>query len=154
MDDKKPLSLINMESVSDAILEMVAKYPDFPFIASKDTILWQSIQLAIESIGIFTAPGACYLKKYITGSFIALLPIQLIYKCNPSSNSERMTSQQVLENLAIWLEKSTATFTNPQLSLTSIERTSPVFKRAAEQNGFWEYTCTLNIKYSVEKRRF
>lgn len=151
MQEKEKLSLIDSETISEAIMEMVAEYPDLPFHASAKNILWQSIA-DTESIGLFTLQGAVYLSRYVSGSYIAQFPFRIVYKCSPGGNRERMDKQNFVSDLSAWLEKCTATFKDTRILLQSIDRTSPVYKKGADNGGAEEYTCTMNLKYMFKKK--
>ncbi len=149
MEEEK-LKYIDMEGISEAILTMVAGYPELPFVANSKTVQWQSLD-ANEGIGIFTMSGAVYLRKYVSGSYVAQMPFQLMYRCTPTTNRARMSSQEFVEGLAKYLEGCTATFKDTHLEMQSIERTSPVLKREADNDGNETYMVAMNCKYYFKK---
>ncbi len=149
-NEPQPLSVMDMETISDAVLELVAQYPDLPFKATSTNILWQSVAEG-ESIGLLTMQGAYYLSKYVSGTYTALFPFQIIYKCNPTNNQGRINKQNLVAELSAWLETCTATFTDPRITLEKIERTSPVYKKEADGSGYEQYTCSMNLKYQFKK---
>lgn len=102
MEEEK-LTYSDMEGISEALLQMVADFPELPFAANSKTIQWQSLA-ASEGIGIFTTSGAIYLQKYISGSYVAQMPFQLMYRCAPTTNRARMSSQEFVDSLAKYLE--------------------------------------------------
>lgn len=147
-----PLSVEDMENISEAILRLVANYPDLPFEANSKTIQWQNVD-DTEGIGLYTLQGGIYLRRYLNGSYRGQFPFRILYKCNPTSNKTRLNSQELVSDLARWLEKCTATFTDERLKLEKIERTSPVFKNNADESGSEMYTCTLRAEYFFKKGR-
>lgn len=150
MADAIPLSLTDMETISEAVLQLVSQYPNLPFTASSQNVLWQSIAKA-ESIGLYTLSGAIYLSKYVSGSYVAQFPFRIIYKGNPTVNKARIKKENLVAELSEWLETCTATFTDTRITLQSIERTSPVYKQDAEESGYELYSCTMNLKYFYKK---
>lgn len=150
MANEEKLTYSDMEGISEAILKMVADFPDLPFAANSKTIQWQSLA-ATEGIGIFTTSGAVYIRKYISGSYVAQMPFQLLYRCTPTTNRARMSSQEFVEALAKYLENCTATFKDEHLEMQSIERTSAVLKREADNDGNETYMVALNCKYYFKK---
>ncbi|MBR5635324.1 MAG: hypothetical protein IKW81_00145 [Pseudobutyrivibrio sp.] len=147
---QQPMSISNQETAGLAIFYLVSKYPELPFKADAQSIQWQSLT-AKEGIGIFTMQGAHYISKYISGSYKGVIPMRLIYKSNPTSNKGRKNASIFLGELANWLETCTATFQDEHMELESIERMSPVFKMDAKENGYEEYTCTINVKFYYKK---
>ena len=150
MADPTPLSLTDMNTISEAVLQLVSKYPNLPFTAKASNVLWQSIAEA-ESIGLYTLSGAIYLSKYVSGSYVAQFPFSISYKCNPSVNKARISKEKLITDLSKWLEECTATFKDTRITLQSIERTSPIYKKDADDNGYEIYSCAMNLKYFYKK---
>ncbi len=151
MADPTPLSLIDVETISEAVLLMVKQYPNLPFTASASNVLWQSFATT-ESIGIYTAPGAIYLRKYISGSYVAQFPFMVIYKVTATNSKSRINKQTSMENLSAWLTECTATFKDEHITLEKIERTSPVIKIEKDADGFEQYRFTMNLTYQFTKK--
>ena len=145
MDKPMPMSISDMDGVSEAIITLVSKYPDLPFKAKESTVQWQS--LPEEGIGMFTESGAVYLKRYIGGSFVGQLPFQIMYRVKPTNNKARLNSQKVLEGLTRWLETCTASFKDNSLQIRDITRSTPVTKLQAENGGDELYVCSMNVQY-------
>lgn len=150
MADLKPISIADMESMSEAVLTIVSSYPGLPSAISTKKIYWQYLA-DDECIGIFTLQGGVYLKKYIDGSYVAQFPFRIIYKCNPTANYSRINKQNLVENIGKWLETSKVTLKDEHVDIQSIERTSPVYTSDVKDNGFTLYTQSLNIKYMYMK---
>lgn len=150
MEELEKITVADMETISNAVLQMIKSYPELPATLKK-AVLWQYLDKA-ESLGIYTMTGAVYLKKYISGSYIAQFPFRIIYKCNPTTNNARMTKQNLLDKMGRWLEESCgATFKDAHITIQSIERTSMVYKQDADSSGYELYMCTMNIKYMYKK---
>lgn len=153
MADPKPLNLIDMETISEAILQMVAQYPDLPFTATAKNIVWQNTP-PDGGMGIIPLPnGAFYVSQYLSGSYVAQVPFRIIYRANPTTNPGRIEKENLVHDLSEWLETCTATFTDARIQLQKIERTSPVYKSQAQDSGYEDYTCTLTLEYFYKKGR-
>ncbi len=151
MADPTPLSLTDVETISESVLLMVKQYPNLPFTATASNVLWQSLAKT-ESIGIYTLQGAIYLRKYVSGSYVAQFPFRVVYKVNPTTSKARISKQSFMENLSSWLTGCTATFNDEHITLEKIERTSPVIKIEADADGFEQYTFTMNLIYQFTKK--
>lgn len=150
MAENQPMNINDQESAGLAIFYLCSKYPNLPFTAKQENLQWQNLGSS-ECLGVFTMQGAHYLKKYVSGSYEGLVPLRLIYKTSPTSNGGRKNADTFLSDLASWLETCTATFKDNHMTLDSIERTSPVFKSDADNSGYEQYACTLNVKYFYKK---
>lgn len=144
-----PLSLNDMAGVSEAIVELISKYPELPFKANAQTITWQGLGLG-EGIGIITLSGAVYLKKYVSGSFVGQMPFRIEYQSKPTTNKARIKAQRFLESLAYWMETCGIQF-DEEIELQQIERTTPVIKNRVYEDGSEVYSCTMNIQYYKRK---
>ena len=61
MEELEKITVADMETISNAVLQMIKSYPELPTTLKK-TVLWQYLDKA-ESLGIYTMTGAVYLKK-------------------------------------------------------------------------------------------
>lgn len=151
MAEEEKLTIKDAESAQKAILALVLEYPGFPrtFKAGNDTVKWNSINEG-ASIGIFPMQGAVYLKKYVSGSYVAQMPFQMIYKCSPTTNKASLNAQQLLNDLAAWMEESGIEFKDPHLTLQSINRTSQVFSGGQDEKTVM-YAVNMQLKYFYKK---
>lgn len=151
MAEEEKLTIKDAESAQKAMLALVLEYPGFPrtFKANDDTVKWNSIK-ADTSIGIFPMQGAVYLKKYVSGSYVAQMPFQMIYKCSPTTNKASLNAQQMLNDLAAWMEESGIEFKDPHLTLQSIDRTSQVFSGGQDEKTVM-YAVNMQFKYFYKK---
>ncbi len=151
MEDKiETLSVKDMNTISEAVLNLVFYYPDFPFKATAKNIQWQCLGDS-EGIGLFTLQGARYLSRYVSGSYSAQFPFRIVYKCSPNSNKLRLEKQTLVENLSTWLENCSAELKDTQIQIEKIEQTSNVYKLDADKDGYEQYTCSMNLKYFYKK---
>lgn len=151
MAEAEKLTIKDAENAGKGLLALALAYPDYPkgFKADNTTIKWNSIN-ADRSIGLFPMQGAVYSKKYVSGSYVAQMPFQMIYKCSPTTNKAIMDAQDVLNNLAAWMEESGIEFKDPHLTLESIERTSPVFSGGQDEKMV-VYAINMKLKYFYKK---
>lgn len=151
MEKVENLAIQDAESAQKAILSLILKYPDFPktFKANNKTVRWNNTDMD-SGIGIFTLNGARYIKKYVSGSYEAQVPFQIIYTSSPTTNTANIDSQMVLENLGRWLENAGIGFKDSNMSLETIRRTSVVFpvKRDEEQVS---YGVNMQLIYFYRK---
>ena len=151
MDEKERLTNEDSESAQKAILSLVLKYPDFPktFKADNSSVKWNGIEDK-TSIGIFPLQGAIYLKKYVSGSYTAQMPFQIVFRSSPTTNKANIDAQNVLEGLAKWLERSGIEFKDQNMKLEGISRTSNVFSSTQDENKV-DYGINMQLKYFYKK---
>lgn len=145
------LDTVPQEIVGLAVMNAISQgYTEFPFTKSASTVLWQGLASS-QSFGLFTQQGAYYLKKYINGAYIGLMPLRLIYKCSPSDNAGRLAAEKVCSQVARWLERNTSSInqliTDNGIQIEQITRSSPTYKSDADNSGFEQYTCSINIRF-------
>nr|DAS66187.1 MAG TPA: Minor capsid protein from bacteriophage [Caudoviricetes sp.] len=151
MAEPEKLTIRDAENAGKGLLALVMAYPDYPrgFKADNSTVKWNSIN-EDRSIGVFPIQGAVYLKKYVSGSYVAQMPFQIIYKCSPTTNKASMDAQEMLNNLAAWMEESGIEFKDPHLTLEAIARTSPVFGGNQNEKTV-TYAVNMQLKYFYKK---
>ncbi len=105
LDEKERLSDKEYESIGRLLLELIAECPYVPDAVAQEPggILYQSIGTK-AFIGIYTLPGARYLKKYVSGNFTAQIDFQVAYKSFPETNQQRVDAQAAVDNIMSWLE--------------------------------------------------
>ncbi|MBO5283657.1 MAG: hypothetical protein J6B43_11145 [Lachnospiraceae bacterium] len=95
------LSITEYNTIGEMLLNLIA---ECPYIPEGITPQYQNIGTA-ESIGVYTLPGAKYLKKNVLGGFTAQVKFQVAYKSFPAGNGDRINSQSVVDQIMEWLEK-------------------------------------------------
>lgn len=151
MADAEKLTISDAESAYRAISDLIIAYPDYPkaFTANNQTVRWNMTGTG-TSIGLFPLQGAIYLKKYISGTYTAQLPFQIVYKCAPTTNKAAIEVQDMLTELAKWLERCAIGFKDPNITLETIARTTPVFVvRQDEKNT--EFAVSMQLRYTCKK---
>ena len=151
MNEKEMMTIEDSESAQKAILSLVMKYPSFPktFKADNSSVKWHGLEDK-TSIGIFPLQGAIYLKKYVSGSYTAQIPFQIVFRSSPTTNKANIDAQTVLEGLAKWLERSGIEFKDQNMKLEGIFRTSNVFSSKQDENKV-DYGINMQIKYFYKK---
>lgn len=151
MEEAEKLTIKDAESAQKAILALVLQYTGFPgtFKATNTTVKWNSINDG-TSVGIFPLQGAIYLKKYISGSYTAQLPFQIVFRSSPTTNKASIDAQTVLEDLGRWLEESGIEFKDQHMKLESINRTSPVYSFGKNEKKT-DYAVNMQLKYFYKK---
>ena len=147
MADATPLQITDAESVYNAVLSLVLQYPNYPsdFTANAKTIKWNSIGTD-ESIGLYPLQGGIYLNRYVSGSYTAQFPFQIVFKSSPSTNKEMVSAQLMVDGLSTWLEKCGIGFKDTHVTLEAITRTSPSYPLSQDEKAT-EYAVNMQLKY-------
>ncbi len=151
MAEAEKLTIRDAENAQKAILALVLKYPGFPrtFKADNSTVKWNGINNG-TSIGIFPLQGAIYLKKYVSGSYTAQMPFQMVFRSSPTTNKGSVDAQTVLEELGKWLQESGIEFKDQHMTLEAIERTSQVFS-FGQNEKVTDYAVNMQLRYFYKK---
>lgn len=151
MGEVEKLTIKDAESAQNAVLDLILQYPDFPktFKASNKNVKWNSIN-ADTSIGIYPLSGARYIKKYVSGSYTAQMPFQIVYRSSPTSNKTSIDAQMVLENLSKWLEDTGIEFADLHMTLQEITRTSVVLPIMQDEKQMG-YGVNMQLIYFFKK---
>ena len=150
-EEIEKLTIKDAENAQKAVLELVLKYPRYPntFKADNTTVKWNNMSES-TSIGIFSLQGAKYLKKYISGSYKAQMPFQLVYRSSPTTNKASIAAQELVESLGAWLEDNGITFKDEHMEFECISRTSPAFLLAQNDKTI-EYAVNMQLRYYYKK---
>lgn len=100
-EEKELLSKQEYEKIGKLLLDLVKGCPHIP---DKVPVQYQSIGTG-ESIGIYTLPGAKYLKRNVIGGFTAQIKFQIAYRSFPTSNDQRINNQDRVDKIMCWLEE-------------------------------------------------
>lgn len=150
-EQTEKMTIKDAENAARGILSLVMKYPDYPkeFKADNTTVKWNSIN-AERSIGVFPLQGAVYLRKYVSGSYVAQLPFQLAYKCSPTTNKATIEAQELLSNLSRWMEDCGMSFKDSHLTFESLNRTSLVYGYHRDEK-IVGYAVNMQLKFVYKK---
>lgn len=147
MEEKKQsLSINEQESIAEAVLRIVASYPDFPRTITNKKIHLDNLKEA-ESIGIYPTSGAVVLRKYVSGSFEAQFPFTIYLKCNPTTNAAVVKKRELLEGLAKWMENLEYPALSDGRKIQSIARVSSVSLIEKDESGDSIFQCSFILRY-------
>lgn len=152
MADAEKLNIVDAESAYKALSDLIMKYPNFPtgFKADNTTVRWNGTGSG-QSIGLFPLGGAIYLKKYVSGSYVAQIPFEVVYKCSPTTNKASIAAQELLTDICSWMEKCGIDFkSDTHITLEKIARTTPVFIIAQDEKST-EFAINMQLNYSFKK---
>jgi len=146
------LSATDMESVYEAVKTLVLGFSDFPswFTANNGTVKW-NFATSGTCIGLYPLQGAHYLKKYVSGSYVALFPFSILFKTN--ANTTNTATEEVFETmdaLSKYMEACAVDFTDPHVRLDKIERTSPVYMQGQTDKELI-IAVSMRLKYTFTK---
>ena len=146
MKDENVVSLYNSEykAVGKALFELLSQCPFLPEAPLK----FQSIGEKV-SIGMFTLPGAKYLRQEIDGSFVAQVRFQVAYKSFPATNEQRLASQNTVDEIMAWFEN---TSNLPQLTdgrrITEITASNSIaYKDATGEDASVTFAADAVMEY-------
>lgn len=145
-EQKRNLSIGEQESVAEAVLRIVASYPDFPKTINQKKIHLDNLKEA-ECVGIFPGTGAVILKSYISGSFEAQFPFTIYYKANPTNNAAVISKRGVLEGLVGWIENMEYPALSGGREIQSITRVNSVTLAGNDEAGNAVFQCGFVLKY-------
>lgn len=145
-EEKKKLSIGEQESIAEAVLRIVAEYPNFPKTITAKKINLDDLK-DTESIGIFPMTGAVVLKQYVSGSFEAQFPFTLCYKCTPTTNAAVISKRSVLDGLTKWLEEIEYPALTDGRNIQKIERTTTTVLAGKDESGSSIFQCGCKLEY-------
>lgn len=88
-------------------------------------------------------------KQYIGGGYLAAYECDVIYRCTPVTDEERMTADEDLDKLAVWAVNNAAALDIAGARLKRVQRTTPATLVARYSNGAEDHTAHLNISFEV-----
>jgi len=147
MAEYQQLNDVDATTIEEALLKLVSKWSGLPFKSSSNNILWGNVGTG-ACIGLFALQGAIYKSKYISGSYVGLFPFRIVYKCAPGNNKQRIEAEQLINNLADYLKGYTGVLKgDSHINVQKFDKTSPSFKIDASNDGYEQYTCTMQVEY-------
>lgn len=150
MPEKQKLSITEQENMAEAVLRIVAAYPDYPKTITDSNIRLDDLEGKSECIGVFPISGAVVLKEYIYGGFDAEYPFLLLYKCQPTTNRAVIEKRGVFDKLAMWLESIEYPDLSDGREIQSIKRTSTTILTEKAKDGMSVFQCTFKLNYSKD----
>lgn len=145
-EERQSLDIEEQNNLAEAVLRIVAGYPDFPSTITEKKIHLDSVDKA-EEIGVLPTAGAVIIKQYISGSFEAQFPFMVCYKCNPTTNQAVVEKRTVLENLCKWMKGMEYPALSDGRKILQIEQTTNVVKAGEDESGASIFQCGCRLKY-------
>lgn len=155
MDDNNTLGTIEETQIRSAAY---AIFSSCPFIPEYVSIQYGDMEKS--SIGMFSQQGSGrYTKRYVSGTYEAQYPFFLRYRVMPTTDENRLNSEELLDSIAQWMSGNQVIVDGkvyqisefPTLSdkrkIEKIEA-SNVFMISKEQDGTVDYQVQMNLKYS------
>lgn len=96
---KERLSKTEYDKVGEMLLELIA---ECPFIPKDAKIKYNALEVG-KCVSISTAGGSIK-KRNVLGGFTAELAVQVLYQSFPTTNSQMINSQSVVDNITSWME--------------------------------------------------
>ena len=87
------------DNISRMVLGWINQYPGKPV----RLIEFENIGTGEPSMALSTIQGAYKTKTYIYGGYLAQYQFKVIYRVQPVSNNDRLTADEVLNNLGDWM---------------------------------------------------
>lgn len=88
-------------------------------------------------------------RQYIGGGYLAAYECDVIYRCTPVTDEERMTADEDLDKLAVWAVNNAAALEIAGARLKRVQRTTPATLVARYSNGAEDHTAHLIIQFEV-----
>lgn len=127
-----PLSGSEYKRVGALIYDRICSYPNLPDGCEVD---YQGIN-GVGHLGFLTAPGGKILKRYVTGAFQAQLPFEVLYKVALAvDNSESFNSENLVDDIAEWLEERPYPSLSDERVITQIVMDSVTYRSEAQDDG-------------------
>ena len=90
-------------------------------------------------------------KQYVTGGYLAAYECDIIYRCMPVTDEERMQADESLDKLAVWAQNHAADLHIDGANLRRVQRTTPAVLTARYSTGAEDHSVHLNITFEVKK---
>lgn len=88
-------------------------------------------------------------RQYIGGGYLAAYECDIIYRCTPVTDEERMQADEDLDKLAVWAVNNSSALSIAGARLKRVQRTTPAVLTARYSNGAEDHNVHLNITFEV-----
>lgn len=88
-------------------------------------------------------------RSYITGGYLAAYECDLIYRCMPVTDEERVKADEELDAMALWAKHARSGLLIAGYSVKKVEQTSLTTLSARYTNGAEDHTTHLQIQFEV-----
>lgn len=145
-DQIELLSATEYSIIEEALWKLVRKYPRQ--VGDPDVKAEYDALGTNKSLAVFV-DGGRYKKKYVSGSFTAVINFRVAYKSNPTTSSLRIDAQAYVGRIMRWLEN---TRDLPLLTdgrtITQIETSTAVpYKDETRQDKSTVYAASATMEY-------
>lgn len=116
--------------------------------SSAGTVSFEDLQADETGMCIATVQAPAYAAKYILGGYRAEYRFRIVYRVQPSDDSDMLDAVEALTNIADWCE----TTTPPELTgaaTTHITRNTDAAILAAYEDGSNDYAVDLTLTWEV-----
>lgn len=100
-------------------------------------------------IALSVTETAYKVKQYITGGYLAAYECDLIYRCMPSTDDERVEADELLDGLAHWATHARSGLLIAGCHVRKVSQTSLSTLSARYSNGAEDHTTHLSIQFEV-----
>lgn len=136
------LDIAEQSVISKALVLLFNKYPDLPV----DHVEFNYV--GDDGVGILPMKGSYYIEEFISGSFKAQYPFQIIYSSKPSTSNKRIDRQNIVDLMAEWAENPAIyPLLNGSRTIEEIKRTSTANMIYRDDTGNEKYQITMNLVY-------
>lgn len=143
----EPLSAAECETVAEALLELVRKYPELKDVNAEYDALGSS-----KSLAVFVAGGRSK-KPDILGGFYAEVNFSVGYKGYSKTSDQRINQQEFVGGIVRWLEneKDLPILTDNR-TITKITALGVPYKGETEKDGSITYYADAMMEYKKEEK--
>lgn len=88
-------------------------------------------------------------KQYIGGGYLAAYECDIVYRCTPVTDDERMKADEDIDRLAVWAVNNSAALDIAGARLKRVQRTTPAVLTARYSTGAEDHSVHLIIQFEV-----
>jgi len=142
-NEQPALSSGEYEAVGRALVDMVTACSSLPDTVTVD---YQSVD-GNDHLGVIPRPGGRYLWRDVVGCFGAQLPFDIVYQCNPVSNAERLSKEEMMNAVADHLETMNYPALSDDRTITKVIMDSTTYRTQAAPDGSVRYVRSGALEY-------
>lgn len=89
-------------------------------------------------------------ETYIDGSYLAAYECDLVYRCTPVTDDERLRADEDLDKMAVWATNHAADLQIDGARVCRVQRTTPALLVARYGNGAEDHSVHIQIYFEVD----
>ena len=89
-------------------------------------------------------------ETYIDGSYLAAYECDLVYRCTPVTDDERLRADEDLDKMAVWATNHAADLQIGGARVCRVQRTTPALLVARYGNGAEDHSVHIQIYFEVD----